>query len=168
MQSLIAVIAALAIVAAACGGSGSVAGRWVMEGSSMEPNVCAGDQLRFDRPNDDIERWAILLFRVPFDEDRRFIKRAVGLPGEEISVRDGLVMVDGAFLWADDEYALSPANYEWGPELVPEGHYFVLGDNRRNSFDSHVWPTGYEFVPLGNIEGVLPADTRGCAGRMVE
>jgi signal peptidase I len=163
----VAVVTALAFAAVACGGSSGAVREWVMEGVSMDPNVCAGDRLRFDSPNDAVERWSIILFRVPFDEERRFIKRAVGLPGEEVSVRNGFVVIDGEQI-VGDKYARDPANYEWGPKVVPDNHYFVLGDNRRNSFDSHVWPTGYEFVPRANIEGVLPPDTSTCPGRRQE
>jgi signal peptidase I len=137
----------------------------------MFPSLCDGDQLRFDSPDDDIQRWEIVLLWVSLDDDRDFvrhyIKRVVGLPGETLEVRDGVVLVDGVPR-ADDEYALTPPNYEWGPKQIPEGEYFVLGDNRPNSFDSHVWPAGREFVPRTNIEGVLSADTRGCPARMAE
>jgi signal peptidase I len=137
----------------------------------MEPSLCDGDRLRFDSPDDDIQRWEIVLLRFPLDDDRdsvrHYIKRVVGLPGETLEVRDGVVLVDGVSR-ADDDYALAPPNYEWGPKHIPEDQYFVLGDNRPNSFDSHAWPAGHEFVPRTNIEGVLPPETKRCPGRRQE
>ncbi|NJN87842.1 MAG: signal peptidase I [Leptolyngbyaceae cyanobacterium SL_7_1] len=76
-----------------------------------------------------------------------FIKRVVGLPGEKVEVRDGLVFVNDEPL--DENYIEAAPNYEWGPEVIPPDEYLVLGDNRNNSYDSHLW--GY--VPRENIIG---------------
>lgn len=76
-----------------------------------------------------------------------FVKRIIGLPGQEVAVREGQVWVDKTLLPKD--YADVQIGYEWGPALVPPNSYFVLGDNRNASADSHVWG----FLPKENMVG---------------
>lgn len=76
-----------------------------------------------------------------------FIKRVIGLPGETIEVKNGTVFVNGEPL--TENYTAAPPEYVYGPEVVPSDSYLVLGDNRNNSLDSHIW--GY--VPRENIIG---------------
>jgi signal peptidase I len=76
-----------------------------------------------------------------------FIKRVIGLPGEKVEVRGGVVYINDQPL--QEQYTAAPPDYEWGPEIVPADAYLVLGDNRNNSYDSHFW--GY--VPRENIIG---------------
>nr|WP_278003490.1 signal peptidase I [Nodosilinea sp. TSF1-S3] len=65
------------------------------------------------------------------------VKRVVALPGQRVEVRRGQVWLDGTPLV--EPYLEEPIRYQWGPETIPPGHLFVLGDNRNNSRDSHVW-----------------------------
>ncbi|MBX6772136.1 MAG: signal peptidase I [Chloroflexi bacterium] len=92
-------------------------------------------------------RGDIVVFLYPHDRSRDFIKRVIGLPGDVVEVRDGKVFVNGQALV--EPYIMSPPRYTMPPMRVPENQYFVLGDNRNDSSDSHVWGT----VPWYDIVG---------------
>jgi signal peptidase I len=92
-------------------------------------------------------RGDVIVFRFPNQTERDFIKRIIGEPGDEVQVKDGLVFINGKAL--DEQYILERPNYNFGPDIVPDGQYFVLGDNRNNSYDSRSW--GY--VPEDDIVG---------------
>jgi signal peptidase I len=79
----------------------------------------------------------------------RYIKRLIGLPGDTIEVRDGVLFRNGA--QADEPYLTSRMNYSFGPIQVPDEQYFFLGDNRNNSYDGHLWPN--RFVPADELMG---------------
>ncbi len=93
------------------------------------------------------QRGDIVVFRFPNDPSRDFIKRIIGLPGETVEVRNGQVYINGQPL--EEPYLRERPSYTFQPVAVPPGHYFVLGDNRNNSSDSHIWGV----VPEGNIIG---------------
>ena len=80
-------------------------------------------------------RGDIIVFRAPTDNRSDYIKRVVGLPGETIEIRDGRVFINGEPL--EEPYIRQPASYTEPPQVIPEGHYYVLGDNRSVSQDSH-------------------------------
>jgi len=118
--------------------------------SSMEPNFYQGDCIMVSKVNyrsSDPQRGEVIVFSPPFDSPHPFIKRVIGLPGETVEIKDGSVFVKGIPL--DEEYVSAPPNYTMPATLVPEDEYFVLGDNRNNSNDSH---TGW-LVPRDNIIG---------------
>ena len=102
------------------------------------------------------ERGDIIVFKFPRDEKRDFIKRVIGLPGEILEVRRQKVFNNGKPF--DDPYArhTKPPPDEpffprddFGPVRVPEGHVFVMGDNRENSEDSRFWG----FLDINKIRG---------------
>ncbi len=103
-----------------------------------------GEKVNLFRPP---ARGDVVVFRAPQSPDRDFIKRVIGLPGERVEIRDGRVLINGRTL--NEPYISEPPRYEMPPLVVPDGSYFVLGDHRNNSSDSHVWGV----VPRENIVG---------------
>lgn len=109
---------------------------------SMEDTIMTGDRIfgnRLAYINKDPQRFDIVIFKYPDDETQLFIKRVIGLPGETVEIRDGKVYIDGAETPLDDSFTPEPPQGNWGPEVVPEGSYFMLGDNRKRSKDSRFW-----------------------------
>ncbi len=124
--------------------------------ASMENTVMTGDRLIANRLSYKFggkpQRYDIVVFKYPDDESKLFIKRIIGLPGEEVLIRDGLVYIDGSDepLRTDFQHEAmdmpEDANGNVVHELhytVPEGHYFMMGDNRNNSLDSRAWQNKY-------------------------
>lgn len=119
---------------------------------SMLPTIQLQDRLIVDRlfyKYDIIERGDIIVFQAPVAamEDKDLVKRVIGLPGEKVEIKNSKVYIDGKAL--NEPYIGSPVNYEYGPITVPEDSYFMLGDNRGASKDSHVWG----FLPSDKILG---------------
>ncbi len=65
------------------------------------------------------------------------VKRIIGLPGEKVEIKNRQVYIDDQPL--PEDYILEPPNYDYGPHIVPQDFYLVLGDSRNHSFDSHNW-----------------------------
>ena len=80
------------------------------------------------------------------------VARIIGLPGEIVLVRDGMVFIDGQRL--EEPYIHEQARYGFGPARVPARHYFVLGDKRNHSFDSSKWkrPWLARHAIIGKVE----------------
>ncbi len=119
----------------------------------------------------------VIVFQWPEDPTKNFVKRLVGLPGDTVGMKDGVLVRNGQYLnerytrhvdphydpsgdefhWqrgfltrvARAERTYRPSRNNWGPLVVPAGHYFVLGDNRDNSLDSRYWG----FVPDSLVRG---------------
>ena len=113
--------------------------------SSMEPTLEVGDRVLVNKLSyrlHDVNRGDVVVFGRPESEAaadvRDLIKRVVGLPGERIEAREGVVLVDGEVL--EEPYLADGAvTGDFGPEEVPDGHVFVMGDNRGDSRDSRVF-----------------------------
>jgi len=127
----------------------AVVGRVRVENISMQPTL---HQDQFILVNKlayrlgTFQRGDIIVFHFPGDPKEDYIKRVIGLPGESIEIRDEHVYVNGQML--DESYIAAQPNYIKEYQ-VPDDGVFVLGDNRNQSSDSHLW--GY--VPKGNVVG---------------
>lgn len=104
----------------------------------------------------DPERYDIVIFHYPDNEKKLFIKRIIGLPGETLEFRDGKIYVDGSEEPLEDSFTngvtyFRNPTYPEGTLTVPEGHYFMMGDNRQNSNDSRFWNN--KFVAFEKIVG---------------
>jgi signal peptidase I len=114
-------------------------GRFRVEGDSMQPTMHPDQYVLIDKISymlGEPQRGDVVVFHYPFDPQRDFIKRVIGLPGETIAIRGGVVHVNGQPL--EEPYISGPPAYENTWTLGPE-QYFVLGDNRNSSSDSHSW-----------------------------
>jgi len=125
---------------------------YLVDGPSMRPTLQNAERLvvnkfiyRFRAP----ERGEILVFRYPRDPSRDFIKRVIAIPGDTIEIKDGRVFVNQQLM--NEPYILSKTRGDYPLSTVPEGHIFVMGDNRNNSEDSRFADVG--FVPYDLIKG---------------
>lgn len=128
----------------------------IVPSESMVPTLQVGDRTFVSR---DLlyqpKLKDIVVFKAPpeaitmleADSETLFVKRVIGLPGQTVEIRAGKVWINQQLL--EEEYVSVPIGYQWGPEIVPSESYFVLGDNRNASGDSHVWG----FLPRENIIG---------------
>lgn len=144
---------------------------------SMEENLLIGDHILVNKfvyggslsalestllPIRPVRRGDVVVFKFPEDPSRDFIKRCIGLPGDEIEIVDKSLFVNGHKVDDGDyTFRLDPRTYprsvflddayrrrdNYGPTTVPAGHYFFMGDNRDNSNDSRFWgPVPAEFI----------------------
>lgn len=109
---------------------------------SMEDTIQVGDRIigfRLTYKVEDPQRGDIIIFKYPDDESQTFIKRIIGLPGETVQIIDGKVYIDDAESPLEEDYVKEVPLGSFGPYVVPEDSYFVLGDNRNDSKDSRYW-----------------------------
>jgi len=147
-------------------GPGAIAETRYIPSASMQPTLEIQDKLVIEKLSDHVgllNRGDIVVFYMPsmpapgrFKQTLRqfsltteipLIKRVIGLPGETIAVQDNQVMINGQAL--SEDYLKAAPVYDMPALKIPEGHVFVMGDNRNNSADSHIWGT----LPIENITG---------------
>lgn len=124
---------------------------------SMVPTLAVGDRLLVEKVSYHLHephQGDIVVFEPPpqlqeygYRASQAFIKRVIGLPGQIVQVTGGNVLVDGQPL--TENYILEAPQYEMPPVQVPDGSLFMMGDNRNDSNDSHVWG----FLPEENVIG---------------
>jgi signal peptidase I len=128
-------------------GINAISARIRVDGHSMEPTLQSGEFVivnklayKFGTP----ESGDVIVFHYPRDPNQEYIKRIIGLPGDEVKISNGTVYLNEQPI--QEPYIAAPPNYqsEWD---VPTNSLFVLGDNRNNSSDSHNWgPVPMEYV----------------------
>jgi signal peptidase I len=118
--------------------------------TSMEPNFHEGQWVVVNKALyffGEPQRGDVVIFREPNGQRDDYIKRIIGLPGDTVEVKSGAVYVNGVRL--KESYLKNPPNYTMAKETIPKNDFFVLGDNRNISNDSHYgW-----LLPRGNIIG---------------
>jgi signal peptidase I len=123
-----------------------------VEGQSMAPTLADQDRLivnklryRLTSP----QRGDIVMLYYPLNPDKSFVKRVIAEEGDTVRVVDGRVYVNDVPMRDDFVPAEYRSHDDWGPQVIPEGYYFVMGDHRNNSSDSRHWG----FVPKKYIIG---------------
>ncbi len=131
----------------------------VVPTGSMIPTLKIKDRLlvnkfiyRFREP----KRAELVVFRSPKGDKKDYVKRCIGLPGETIEIRKGMVYINGELAVIPGATIQRDYSY-FGPITLPENAYFMLGDNRSNSYDSRFWEQdasiGRSYVPEKDLLG---------------
>ena len=124
-----------------------------VEGQSMAPTLADQDRLIVNKAAyrffEEPQIGDIVMLYYPLNPDKSFVKRVIAKEGDQVRIVDGRVYRNDILI--NDDYV--PSEYrshdDWGPEVVPEGQYFVMGDHRNNSSDSRHW----KWVPKKYIIG---------------
>jgi signal peptidase I len=126
-----------------------------VEGQSMAPTLADQDRLIVNKLRYRLwspQRGDIVMLYYPLNPDKSFVKRVIAEEGDTVRIVDGRVYVNDVPL--GDEYV--PAEYrshdDWGPQVIPEGYYFVMGDHRNNSSDSRHWGMVPKKYILGKVQ----------------
>ena len=148
----------------------SIGQNFVVYGGSMEPTFHNGEMLIVNKivyrtfdvswlPWSDNADWRpfgaprpgdVVVFQFPQNPSRDLIKRVIAVEGQTVEVRGGKLIIDGEV--HPEPFLSQPPAYDYGPATVPSGQYFVLGDNRNNSYDSHAWGMLDDVFMIGRAE----------------
>lgn len=124
-------------------------GRMRVENISMEPTLVQGEFIMVDKfayRSGNFQRGDIIVFHAPNEPGADYVKRLIGVPGDQIIIEGNNVTVNGIAL--KEPYIAEPITYS-GSWMVPSDSLFVLGDNRNKSSDSHEWG----FIPMESVVG---------------
>jgi len=130
-------------------GINAISSRVHVQNISMKPTLQSGDMLLINKLAYKLGKphhGDIIVFHFQGNTEEDYIKRLIGLPGDDVKVENGIVTVNGYDL--TEPYIAAKPNYQ-GEWIVPEGQFFVLGDNRNLSSDSHEWG----FVDMTDVVG---------------
>ena len=119
-----------------------------VDGTSMldtlhENNIMGVSRLHY-RLNEP-QRGEIITCNYPGEGSKLFVKRIIGLPGETVTIVDGKVYIDGSEEPLSEPYLPEPMEGSFGPYVVPEGAYFMMGDNRNHSQDARYWTNTFVY-----------------------
>lgn len=123
-----------------------VAEPFIVDGRSMDTTLESGERLLMLK-NNAIERFDVVVFPSPTNPNKLYIKRVIGIPGDKLEVKDDQLILNGKAMdepYLKQKQAETEGDFTFdftlqnatGKEVIPEGKYFVMGDNRRNSLDS--------------------------------
>jgi signal peptidase I len=138
----------------------------IVKDVSMQPTLIDGQRLIINKALYDFtnpKRGDIIIVHPPIDSQREFVKRLIGLPRDTIEIKYHVVYVNNIPLV--EPYIKTSPDYNFGPFTIPENNYFILGDNRNNSTDSHLnWTVTREEIVGKAWLRIWPPDKWGSPG----
>ncbi len=126
-----------------------------VEGQSMAPTLADQDRLivnKFAYRVGEPRRGDIVMLYYPLNPDKSFVKRVIAEEGDTVRIVDGRVFVNDVPLRDDFVPPEYRSHDDWGPQVIPEGYYFVMGDHRNNSSDSRHWGMVPKKYIIGKVQ----------------
>ncbi len=131
-----------------------VVGNFWIPSESMLPTIEVNDKVivtNFSYWFEEPQRGDVIVFKYPLDTKKDYIKRCIGLPGETVEFKDSKLYINGSLI--AEPYLPDGLEFEdYGPVTVPDGQYFMCGDNRNNSSDSRAWGFLDEKLIIGKAQ----------------
>ena len=126
-----------------------------VEGQSMAPTLADQDRLIVNKLSYRLrapQRGDIVMLYYPLDPDKSYVKRVIAEQGDAVRVVDGRVYVNDVPMRDDFVPAEYRSHDDWGPQVIPEGYYFVMGDHRNGSSDSRHWGVVPKKYIIGKVQ----------------